>query len=117
MITGRSDCRYFAVKLPLNQGSSRGSSPMKSCPFDRSCDNRENISSMTKFTIFFCALNLILGSGLGAEINAKRVPNIVFCLADDWSWPHAEVYGDRTIKTPAFDRVAREGMLFTHAFC
>jgi arylsulfatase A-like enzyme len=26
------------------------------------------------------------------------------------------VYGDKVIKTPVFDRVAREGMLFTHAF-
>jgi N-sulfoglucosamine sulfohydrolase len=37
-------------------------------------------------------------------------------MADDWSYPHAGVYGDRVIKTPAFDRVAREGMLFSHAF-
>src|ERR1039457_908456 len=44
-------------------------------------------------------------------------PNILYCLADDWSWPHAGVYGDKVIKTPNFDRVAREGVLFTHVFC
>lgn len=44
-------------------------------------------------------------------------PNILFAIADDWSWPHAGIYGDRTIKTPNFDRVAREGVLFSHAFC
>ena len=44
-------------------------------------------------------------------------PNILFCIADDWSWPHAGVYGDPVVKTPAFDRVAREGVLFTRAFC
>lgn len=44
-------------------------------------------------------------------------PNIVFAIADDWSWPHAGVYGDKTVKTPAFDRVAREGLLFSSAFC
>jgi N-sulfoglucosamine sulfohydrolase len=44
-------------------------------------------------------------------------PNILFAIADDWSWPHAGVYGDKTIKTPAFDRVAREGILFSHSFC
>lgn len=43
-------------------------------------------------------------------------PNIVFVLADDWSWPHAGVYGDRTIHTPNFDRVARDGMLFRYCF-
>lgn len=44
-------------------------------------------------------------------------PNILFAIADDWSWPHAGAYGDKTVKTPAFDRVAREGILFTHSFC
>ncbi len=44
-------------------------------------------------------------------------PNIVVAIADDWSWPHAGAYGDTQVKTPAFDRVAREGVLFTNAFC
>ncbi len=43
-------------------------------------------------------------------------PNILFFLADDWSWPHAGICGDKTVKTPHFDRVAREGVLFNHAF-
>jgi arylsulfatase A-like enzyme len=44
-------------------------------------------------------------------------PNILFAIADDWSWPHAGAYGDMVVKTPTFDRLAREGMLFSHAFC
>ena len=47
---------------------------------------------------------------------AARPPNIVIAIADDWSYPHAGSYGDRTVRTPAFDRVAREGARFTHAF-
>lgn len=43
-------------------------------------------------------------------------PNIVVILADDWSWPHAGIAGDRTVRTPWFDRVANEGVLCTHAF-
>src|SRR6185503_13989215 len=43
-------------------------------------------------------------------------PNILLVVADDWSHPHAGAYGDRTVKTPAFDRVAREGALFENAF-
>ncbi len=43
-------------------------------------------------------------------------PNILFCFADDWGYPHAGVYGDKVVKTPTFDRVAREGMLFNRAF-
>ena len=43
-------------------------------------------------------------------------PNILFALADDWSFGHAGAYGCTWVKTPAFDRIAREGVLFTHAF-
>jgi len=43
-------------------------------------------------------------------------PNIIFAIADDWGWPHAGVYGDPVVQTPAFDRVASEGVLFNHAY-
>lgn len=46
----------------------------------------------------------------------KERPNILFCIADDWAWPHASIAGDKVVKTPTFDRVAREGVLFEHAF-
>src|SRR5881394_2039309 len=42
-----------------------------------------------------------------AETAAPSRPNILYCLADDWSWPHAGVYGDKVIQTPNFNRVAR----------
>jgi len=45
-----------------------------------------------------------------------RRPNIVIAIADDWSYPHASSYGDRAVRTPAFDRIGREGARFTHAF-
>ncbi len=43
-------------------------------------------------------------------------PNIIFFMADDWSWPHAGALGDPVVQTPNFDRVAREGVLFENAF-
>jgi uncharacterized sulfatase len=46
----------------------------------------------------------------------QRRPNILFCLADDWSWPHASIAGDKVVNTPTFDRIAREGVLFKNAF-
>ena len=47
---------------------------------------------------------------------SSRRPNVLLFLADDWSFPHAGVYGDRTVKTPNFDALAAGGMLFTNAF-
>jgi N-sulfoglucosamine sulfohydrolase len=46
---------------------------------------------------------------------AENRPNILFAIADDWG-VHAGVYGTRWVKTPAFDRVAREGLLFKNAY-
>ncbi len=71
----------------------------------------------------------VVGSGLGSlavsgldgcawagtKPKGKR-PNILLAIADDWSWPHAGIGGDKVVKTPTFDKVAREGVLFTNAF-
>lgn len=50
------------------------------------------------------------------EKDSSQRPNILFCIADDWGWPHASAYGDPVVKTPAFDRIAKNGVLFTNAY-
>lgn len=59
-------------------------------------------------------LSLLL---LAAPQAADERPNILLCIADDWSAGHAGAYGDKTVRTPTFDRVATEGALFTGHFC
>lgn len=55
--------------------------------------------------------------GVQDSIHAdEERPNILFVISDDQSWMHCGAYGDKHIKTPAFDRVAREGVLFNHAY-
>ncbi len=74
-------------------------------------------------TIAVVALSLALPSGRDHSLGLRQAtplraprPNIVVAIADDWSFPHASIYGDRTVRTPNFDRIAREGARFTHAF-
>jgi arylsulfatase A-like enzyme len=55
-------------------------------------------------------------SAVSVQHSADRRPNILFAIADDWGWPHAGAYGDAVVKTPTFDRLAREGVLFHHAY-
>lgn len=57
---------------------------------------------------------LYLASAISSAADAR--PNILLIMADNWSWPHAGVLGDPLCMTPTFDRLAREGALFTHAF-
>lgn len=51
----------------------------------------------------------------GAASAADR-PNILFAIADDCSFPHMGAYGTTWVTTPAFDRVAKEGLLFNRAY-
>ena len=47
--------------------------------------------------------------------NAGR-PNIVFILIDDLGWADLPVYGHAFHETPAIDRLAAQGLRFTHAY-
>jgi len=62
---------------------------------------------------FVLGLFAVANGGAAAAETAR--PNILFAIADDWGL-HAGAYGTRWVKTPAFDRVAREGLLFRHAY-
>jgi predicted GH43/DUF377 family glycosyl hydrolase/lysophospholipase L1-like esterase len=63
--------------------------------------------------ILLLVLSLILP--LVAPAKAAGRPNILFAIADDWG-PHAGAYGTPWVKTPAFDRIANQGLLFTNAY-
>jgi arylsulfatase A-like enzyme len=63
------------------------------------------------------ALSLIVLTAAGPQRpRTDSRPNILVIIDDDWGYPHAGAYGDKVVKTPHFDRVAREGVLFTNAF-
>jgi N-sulfoglucosamine sulfohydrolase len=59
------------------------------------------------------ALGLLAGHSHAQT--AKR-PNILFVIADDWGHNHAGAYGCTWVKTPSFDRIAKEGVLFKNCF-
>ena len=76
------------------------------------------------FHLFVCTYTAIL-SVVTAQVSdyanvsaaTADMPNILFCISDDQSYAHTGANGDPVVQTPAFDRVAREGLRFTHAFC
>lgn len=61
---------------------------------------------------------LLCGAVRAAEAPpaANQRPNILFAIADDWGYPHAGAYGYAAAKTPTFDKLAKEGALFTRGF-
>ncbi len=48
-------------------------------------------------------------------VKSKR-PNFVFIFADDLGWGDLGCYGNRQIKKPNLDRLAKNGMLFTQFY-
>jgi arylsulfatase A len=63
------------------------------------------------------AAGLSLGLGrTGFCEEHRRVPNIVFILADDLGYGDLGCYGQQKIHTPNVDRLAAEGMRFTQAY-
>lgn len=72
-------------------------------------------------SLFVALLCVLGGQAFAAEKSAR--PNILFCFADDWGHyasAYRQVEGPNSIQsvvqTPNFDRVAREGVLFTRAY-
>jgi N-sulfoglucosamine sulfohydrolase len=53
-----------------------------------------------------------------AQTSAQNIekPNILMILADDWSWPHAGIYGCNWVHTSNMDKLAAEGVVFHNAF-
>ena len=65
-------------------------------------------------TLLLALVVLVVPRVLAA--GADQRPNILFIIFDDWGWRDAGAYGSNWVKTPNFDRVAREGVLFKNAF-
>lgn len=61
-------------------------------------------------------LSIVLIGSAAPGVKAAQQPNILFAIADDWGFGHASAYGSKWVNTPAFDRVAREGLLFKRAY-
>ncbi len=77
---------------------------------------KKNHSGANNMNIVKAAITvLLIVAWFGPKIVAAERPNILFCIADDWGL-HAGAYGTPWVKTPTFDRVAKDGVLFQHAY-
>lgn len=70
---------------------------------------------MQRTLVIFLALLTCL-SHRPAGARGTDPPNIVFILADDLGWRDVGYQGSDFYETPVIDRLAREGMVFSHAY-
>ena len=64
-------------------------------------------------SLILAALTWMIGSQISV---AESKPNIIVFLTDDQGYNDVGCFGSPDIKTPNFDRMAEEGMLFTNAY-
>ncbi len=77
-----------------------------------------NINRTNSTRTITAVVVLLLLNCMNTTVSAAASrPNILLAISDDQSYPYASAYGDKTTNTPVFDRIAREGILFTNAFC
>ena len=69
--------------------------------------------TMTRRIVGLALGILMTATGTARQPGPAIRPNILVIIADDWGYPHAGAYGDKVVKTPTFDRMAREGVVFT----
>jgi uncharacterized sulfatase len=67
-------------------------------------------------TLLFLMLLQFQATQAQHQLAVTKSPNILFVIADDQSFPYANAYGKCGIETPAFDKVANNGILFMNAF-
>ena len=70
---------------------------------------------MRRLISFIFQLYLVVIVKIGWSAGSDK-PNIVLIIGDDMSWNDFGCYGSKVVKTPHIDRLAREGMRFTHTF-
>ena len=105
---------------PLSLCAVRNNGPAMDLP--ATCELHETRGPRRSRRSFLGLSAAALGAGsalplAGQRRDATDRPNILFCISDDQSWTHAGAMGDPVVRTPAFDRIAAQGVLFTHAFC
>lgn len=73
---------------------------------------------MRSSRLFAVVTLLLLACVFAPSASAADAPrtNLLFIIFDDWNVNHAGAYGCEWVKTPNFDRVAKEGILFKNAF-
>lgn len=59
-------------------------------------------------------LTLLFISGCQQKNTVQKPPNILFVISDDQSFGHTSFSGSTFINTPAFDRIAQEGVYFAN---
>ena len=69
-----------------------------------------------KLLYLLCMLILPDAASVWAQVSNDKHPNIIYIYADDLGYGELGCYGQKKIKTPHLDQIAREGIRFTQHY-
>ncbi|MFN0107707.1 MAG: arylsulfatase [Blastocatellia bacterium] len=67
-------------------------------------------------TSFLVSCLALAGWGVTLRAQTAQRPNIIYILADDMGYRDLSVFGQQARQTPNLDKLARNGMIFNHAY-
>lgn len=78
----------------------------------------DRISLISVYRYLALAIAISVPSALvyAQPAGAQSRPNFVLIIADDMNWDDCGAYGHPAIRTPHIDRLAKQGLLFQHAY-
>jgi N-sulfoglucosamine sulfohydrolase len=82
-------------------------------------DSSTNLSYMKKISVILLISATILFFAFTIRkksVPVNKRPNILFAIMDDATFSHMGAYGCSWVKTPNFDRIAKNGLLFKNAY-
>lgn len=71
---------------------------------------------LNRISLACCLAAVFSVAVAGLQSQEISRPNILFFITDDETWMERSAYGWSKLPTPAFDRVAEQGALFTNGF-
>jgi N-sulfoglucosamine sulfohydrolase len=78
---------------------------------------RVALQRVTRLPAIVLSLSLAARPSPGpAQARPQGPPNVIVLIADDLGWRDVGIYGNRAIRTPNIDRLARSGLRVMHAF-
>ncbi len=77
---------------------------------------RSSIVRKTQLTLAGLLVFLLNSSLVIGQPATNQKPNVIFILADDLGYGDLGCFGQKLIKTPNIDRLAKEGTRFTQAY-
>lgn len=81
---------------------------------DRRTFNEQLVKGIGGTTLFS---SLASSAERGASVSSPARPNIVFVFSDQHSYKYTGYAGHPYVQTPHLDRIARQGVVFTQAYC